>query len=51
MKSTTNLSTKKIMTVFKKFDVKKSGLIEIEEFYLTICILIAIKVFFNFKKI
>lgn len=46
MKSSTNLSSKKIMTVFRKFDVNKSGLIEIEEFYLIICILISIKVTF-----
>ncbi|CAF0867540.1 unnamed protein product [Brachionus calyciflorus] len=43
MKCTTNLSSKQIITVFKKLDINKSGFIEIEEFYLIVCILISTK--------
>lgn len=44
MKFVTDLTKNQIYTVFKKLDINRSGLIEFEEFYLIICILIAIKV-------
>lgn len=44
MKSCTDLPHDRILSVFDTFDVDGSGSLEFDEFYLLICMLIAIKV-------
>ena len=44
MQSTTDLSKKKIYRVFEMLDVDRSGLIDFDEFYILICILLAVRV-------
>ena len=44
MRSATDLSKERIYTAFDLLDVDNSGLIDFDEFYLLICILIAVRV-------
>ena len=44
MRTATDLSKDKIYGVFDMLDVDHSGLLDFDEFYLLICILIAVRV-------
>lgn len=44
MRSATDLSREKIYGVFDVLDVDHSGLLDFDEFYLLVCILIAVRV-------
>ena len=44
MRMVTDLSKDKIYAVFDMLDVDHSGLLDFDEFYLLICILIAVRV-------
>ena len=44
MRSATDLSKEKIYKVFDLLDVDRSGLMDFDEFYLLICILVAMNV-------
>lgn len=44
MKTVTDLSNHKIYSVFDMLDVDHSGLLDFDEFYLLVCILIAVRV-------
>lgn len=44
LKSSTDLNRDQIYAVFDMLDVSHSGLIDFDEFYLLVCILIAVKV-------
>ena len=44
MRSATDLSREKIYAVFDMLDVDHSGLLDFDEFYLLLCILIAVRV-------
>ena len=44
MRSATDLSKDKIYSVFDMLDVDHSGMLDFDEFYLLICILIAVRV-------
>lgn len=44
MRSVTNLSKDKIYSVFDMLDVDHSGLLDFDEFYLLVCILISVRV-------
>ena len=44
MRTATDLSKEKIYGVFDMLDVDHSGLLDFDEFYLLICILIAVRV-------
>ncbi|KAG9396186.1 EF-hand domain pair [Carpediemonas membranifera] len=43
MKHSSDLNTKQIYSVFDMFDISNNGFLELDEFYLLICMLIAIK--------
>ena len=44
MQSTTDLSKNKIYRVFDMLDVDQSGFIDFDEFYVLVCILLAVRV-------
>lgn len=44
MHSATDLSQEKIYAVFDMLDVDHSGLLDFDEFYMLLCILIAVRV-------
>ncbi len=44
MQVTTDLSKSKIYRVFDMLDVDRSGMIDFDEFYLLLCILLAVRV-------
>lgn len=44
MRAVTDLSKDKIYAVFDMLDVDNSGMLDFDEFYLLICILIAVRV-------
>ncbi len=43
MKHATDLNTKHIYSVFDMFDISNNGFLELDEFYLLVCMLVAIK--------
>ena len=44
MRSATDLSQDKVYAVFDMLDVDHSGLLDFDEFYMLLCILIAVRV-------
>ena len=51
MRSATDLSREKIYGVFDVLDVDHSGLLDFDEFYLLVCILIAVRVSLEGKSL